>query len=248
MRIPYRRVLSFNKRAFKVIQLALIYLHSTLFLAAIARLTDLLLLSNCVENRTVELGVVACPAGAAASATVREMTGMVLCNREHVVVKADKGLAASFSAASLSNPPPDRTSAEFDFICEAFFQRKMKAQRSCCAKDGKPGSAKVDRETYLSLVVVKDLQKSVGNQARHGPLNGKLQCWRNTASWRNCGSKAADKSMFDSLSLSEPWVSASTCFAGTFGRGLLSTCLFLCTRPSRGRNPPLLNSAFQGFR
>ena len=80
-------------------------------------MADLLLLSNCVETRTVELGVVACPAGATASATVRKMTGMALSNREHIAVKADKGLAASFSAAGRSNPPPDRTSAELDFVC-----------------------------------------------------------------------------------------------------------------------------------
>ena len=103
-----------------------------------------------METRTVELSVVACPAGAAARATVLEMKRMALSNREHVVVKADKGLAASFSAAGRSNPPPDRTSAELDFVCETFFQRKMKAQRCRCAKDGKRGSTKGSPRNVLA--------------------------------------------------------------------------------------------------
>lgn len=45
---------------------------------------------------------------------------MTLSTRELVVVKADNGLAVSFSAAGRSNPS-DRTSAESDFVCEAFF-------------------------------------------------------------------------------------------------------------------------------
>lgn len=38
-------------------------------------------------------------------------------------------------------------------------------------------------------------------------------------SLRTCGSKATDESTFDCLSLSELWVSASTCSVGTFGCG-----------------------------
>lgn len=59
-------------------------------------MASLLLVSNFLETRTVELGVVACRAGAAASATVLKMAGMAMKTRELVVVKADKGLGGEF--------------------------------------------------------------------------------------------------------------------------------------------------------
>lgn len=46
---------------------------------------------------------------------------MAFTTRKLVVVKADKSLTASFSAAGRGNPPPDGTSAAVsDFVCEVF--------------------------------------------------------------------------------------------------------------------------------
>lgn len=97
-------------------------------------MAGLLLVSNSLETRTVELGVLACRAGTSASATVLEMAGMALKTRELVAVKADKSLAASFSAAVRGNPPPDGTSvAMSDFVCEALFPEEDSGpEKSLC--------------------------------------------------------------------------------------------------------------------